>query len=107
MTDEISLIRHGSKTDFDLYAAYEKAGMDPSPAIYNVTEEVWWRPVPEGAEGISLAQYGVYGTWLMGNANEPLASTIGVAQPIDFYHLPLVEGATVFDEPHTRADGEV
>lgn len=106
MSDDeyVTLIRHGSKTDQGLWEAYTNAGLDPSPAVYNVTEEMIWRAVPQ--DGIDLSRYGLQGQWVMHLGTEPLSSVVGVPAPIDFYSLPLSDGTQAFDEPHVRAEGE-
>jgi hypothetical protein len=103
---EIKLIRHGRKTDLSLYNLYVEHGMDPSPAQYDVTEEVTWISVDDDA-AVDLSEYGWGGRWTFGNAIENLSDVSSNMYAVDFYGLPLSNGAATYDEPHTRAEGEV
>jgi hypothetical protein len=105
MTD-IKLIRHGQKTDWGMYNLYVEHGMDPSPALYDVTEEVTWRQVDDDA-AVDLATYGISGRWTLWSATEQLMSLSGQMYGLDVYQFPLVDGATAYDAPHVRAEGEV
>jgi hypothetical protein len=106
MTD-IKLIRHGQKTDLSLYNLYVEHGMDPAPARYDVTEEITWTSVDD-PDAVDLSEYGWGGRWTFGHgAIENLSDVSSNMYAVDYYGLPFSNGASAYDEPHTRAEGEV